>query len=143
MVCHVRPAPIKGGFVAEFRSSWFLHKTSLVVAGYCRLESLVLFSVMSCLSVCFLKCLHYLIVLSICAIFTMCKCSFPFIYRFQDDLNKSHVKKITSSLVIRFTWCVDNVLRSPTGFWTTTCRSELNFQIFQSPKNFGSKPCEL
>ena len=106
-------------------------------------NSLYCFSVISYLSVCCLKCSHYITVHSICAIFTMCKCSFLFIYRFQDGLNKSHIKKITSSHMIRFTCRVDNVLRSPTGFWTTTCQSKLNFQIFQSLKNFGSKPCEL
>ena len=84
---------------------------------------------------------HIIIIHSFCAIFTMCNCSFSFIYRFQEGLNKSHVEKIISSFMICFTCHVDNVLNSPTGFWTTICQSELNFQTFQSPKNFGSRPC--
>ena len=106
-------------------------------------ELLKCFSVLSSLSVSVHKCSHFPIDYSSCAVFTMCKCSIFFIYRFHDGLKRSHIKKITLSHMICFTCRVDSVLRSPTRFWTTTCQSELNFQIFQSPKNFGSKLCEL
>ena len=83
----------------------------------------------SVLSVCCVKVLPFTF---LCAVFTVCKCSFLLF-----------TGSIISSLVICFTHLMESVLKSPTGFWTTTCQSELNFQTFQLPKNFGSRPCEL
>ena len=70
-------------------------------------------------------------------------CSILFPYSFQDGLKKSHLENMMFSCITHLTHLMDSVLKSPTGFWTITCLSELNFQTFQSPKNFGLRPCKL
>ena len=66
--------------------------------------------------------------------------SFTPFYVFQDGLNKSHVENMMSASVAVLTCLMDITLLSPMVFQMTTCLSDLNSTIFQSPKNFGSRP---